>query len=169
MPQVTIYVPQDLADALDRQRQRLNVSQVCAHALRQEVGKMEAVADVVAVSESSAEERVDELPALIERLRLEKQRSQEHADEVERAGKRVEAWLKKARYEQIKHFGELEPTTDPERFYAESFRLSQHEELVTKMWGRERTQDGLGFSIGAYRRAWHERVRAFWEQVKEQL
>ena len=169
MPQVTIYVPQDLADALDRQRQRLNVSQVCAQALREEVGKVEAVADAAVAPESSGEGLVDEMQALIERLRLQKQRSLEHADEVERAGRRVEAWLKKAHYEQIKHFGEQEPTTDPDRYYAESFRLTHHEEVATQVWGRQRTQDGLGFSVVAYRRAWHERVRAFWEQVKEQL
>lgn len=168
MPQVTIYVPQDLADALDRQRQRLNVSQVCAQALREEVGKMDAVADPAAL-EASGEERTDEMPALIERLRLQKQRSLEHADEVERAGRRAEGWLKKAHYEQIKHFGEQDPTTDPDRFYAESFRLTMHEEVVMQVWGRQRAQDGLGFSVGAYRRAWHERVRAFWERVKEQL
>ncbi len=178
MPQVTIYVPQDLAEALDRQRERLNVSQVCAQALRKEVGKMEAATDVpsvVDVAGSSAApeppspEPVDEMQALIERLRRQKQRSLEHADEVERARTRAEGWLKKAHYEQIKRFGEWEPAGDPDRFYAESFRLTPHEEEVTRDWGRQRTRDCLSFSFAAYRRAWHQHVRAFWHQVEDQI
>lgn len=175
MPQVTIYVPQDLAEALDRQRERLNVSQVCAQALRKEVGKMEAAADqagaagVLAPPEPPLSEPADQLPALIERLRRQKQRSLEHADEAERARTRAEGWLKKAHYEQIKHFGELEPTTDPDRFYVEAFRLTPREEEVTRDWGRQRTRDGLSFSFAAYRRAWHEHVRAFWQQVMDQI
>jgi hypothetical protein len=171
MPQVTIYVPQDLAEALDRHRERLNVSQVCAQALRKEVGKLEVEANPLASSEPLPEEPeppVDGMAALIERLRRQKQRSLEHADEVERARTRVEAWLKKAHYEQIAHFGELEPTTDPDRFYAEPILLP-HEEDATREWGRRRTRDGLSFSFVAYRRAWHEQVRAFWEQIKDQL
>lgn len=172
MPQVTIYVPQDLAEALDRQRERLNVSQVCAHALRKEVGKMEAVADPVNAPEPSAVEPVepvDEMQAVLERLRLQKQRSLEHADEVERARARAQGWLRKAHYEQIKHFGELESTTEPQHLYSVSFRLTPHEESVTGDWGRRRTRDGLSFSFPVYRRAWHEHVRAFWEQIKDQL
>jgi post-segregation antitoxin (ccd killing protein) len=178
VPQVTIYVPQDLAEALDRQRERLNVSQVCAQALRKEVGKLEAVADVSnlhdamgsgAATELPSSEPVDETQALVERLRRQKQRSLDHADEVERARTRAEGWLKKAHYEQIKRFGEWESTGAPDRFYAESFRLTPHEEEVTRDWGRQRTRDGLSFSLAAYRRAWHQHVRAFWYQVKDQI
>lgn len=171
MPQLTIYVPQDLADALDRQRERLNVSQVCAQALRKEISTLEAVAGpaTVDVQPPPPDEPVDERQAIIERLRLQKQRSVEHADEVERARARAAGWLKKAHYEQIKHFGELEPTAGTERFYAESFRLTPHEEEVTRDWGRQRTREGLSFSLPDYRRAWHQHVRAFWQQVKDEI
>lgn len=175
MPQVTIYVPQDLADALDRQRDRLNVSQVCAQALRKEIATLEAVA-VQATNDSPPREpaeepraAVDEMQALMERLRLQKQRSLQHADEVERARTRAAAWIREAHYEQIKHFGELEPAADPERFYTDSFRLTPHEEDATRDWGRQRTREGLSFSFPAYRRAWHDYVRAFWQQVKDQI
>jgi hypothetical protein len=178
VPQVTIYVPQDLAEALDRQRERLNVSQVCAQALRREVGKLEAAADVPSLADVAASgaaaappssEPVDEMQALIERLRRQRQRSLEHGDEMERARTRAEGWLKKAHYEQIKRFGEWEPTGDADRFYAESFRLTPREEEVTRDWGRQRTRDGLSFSLAAYRRAWHQNVRAFWHHVRDQI
>ena len=172
MPQVTIYVPQDLAEALDRQRDRINVSQVCAHALRKEIGKLEAVAepDIDTGNDSPpAAEPADEMQALIERLRLQKQRSLEHADEIERARKRAEGWIRKARYEQLKYFGEIEPPADEQRFYAGTFRLTQHEEVATSVWGRQRTRDGLSFSFPVYRRAWHQQVRDFWQQVKDQI
>ena len=175
MPQVTIYVPQDLADALDRQRERLNVSQVCAQALRKEIGELEAVADRATdevrtpdPADEQGEKPVDETRALIERLRLQKQRSLEHADEVERARKRAEGWVKKAHYEQIRHFGELEPAADEQRFY-ESFRLTPHEEDVTREWGRQHTREGLSFSFPVYRRAWHQYVRDRWRQIADQI
>ena len=175
MPQVTIYVPQDLADALDRQRERLNVSQVCAHALRKEIEQLAAVAEPNVDAGGAAPapaEPVDEMQALIERLRLQKRRSLEHADEVERARARAAGWVKQAHYEQIKHFGEPEPPRpwgpDEQRFY-ESFRLTPHEEEVTRDWGRQRTRDGLGFSFPVYRRAWHQYVRDLWQQIKDQI
>jgi hypothetical protein len=167
LPQITIYVPQDLANALDRQREGLNVSQVCAQALRMEIGMGEGVAD--ATMGGDQQTPVDATQAIIERLRLQKQRSLEHADEVERARTRAEGWLKKAHYEQIKRFGELEPTADPERFYADTFRLMPRDEEMTREWGQQRTREGLGFSLPVYRRAWHEHVRGFWERVKDEI
>ena len=167
MPQITIYVPQDLADALDRQREGLNVSQVCAQALRKEIGMGDVAADADADGDDRAP--VDATQAIIERLRVQKRRSLEHADEVERARTRAEGWLKRAHYKQIKHFGELEPPADAERFYTESFRLMEREEEVTREWGRQRTRDGLGFSAPVYRRAWHDHVRDFWQRIKDQI
>ena len=171
MPQITIYVPQDLADALDRQRDGLNVSQICAQALRKELGVGEVATGGEGEGGAGGGEGapVDATQAIVERLRVQKRRSLEHADEVERARTRAEGWLKRAHYEQIKRFGELEPPADVERFYAESFRLMEREEEVTREWGRQRTREGLGFSAPAYRRAWHEHVRGFWERVKDQI
>ena len=62
MPQVSIYLQDDLAEALKRRKDAINVSQVCAAALRQELAKQDRL-----------DKGMHDKQALIERLRLEKQ------------------------------------------------------------------------------------------------
>lgn len=42
MPQVNVYIPDDLAEMLPRYREAINLSQICAQAMRQAIQKLEA-------------------------------------------------------------------------------------------------------------------------------
>jgi hypothetical protein len=44
MPQIHVYIPDDLAEALAAHKDMLNVSGICQHALREEITMIEAVA-----------------------------------------------------------------------------------------------------------------------------
>jgi hypothetical protein len=159
VPQLTIYVPKEVAEALDRYRARLNVSQICAQALREEVGKMET-----RLAEGEG------LELLLERLRRERQRSATHEHEKERARGRAAKWVARAHYDQLRHYGELDPQGAPDGFYETEFRFPDDGEEDAAEDYRDACQERhLSFSWGAYCRAWHEYVYDFWQRIKERL
>jgi hypothetical protein len=159
VPQLTIYVPKEVADALDKYKARLNVSQICAQALRQEVGKME-----IQTTEGG------EFELLLERLRREREQSAAHAPELERARERAAKWVARAHFDQLRYYGELESDGDPDAFYETEFRFPDDgEEDAAQDYRDNRQERHLHFSWEAYCRAWHEYVQDFWGRIKDRL
>jgi hypothetical protein len=119
VPQLNVYLPDDLADALQRHRERLNLSQICARALRQEVQRMESGthaattlgapgADPVAVAARSGP---PDMPRLLERLRGQKERQQaayrDGADDAAR-------WMEEvATIDELRRLGQWTAETEP--------------------------------------------------------
>jgi hypothetical protein len=83
VPQLNVYLPDDLAEILQRYRDRLNLSQICAHALRQEVQRMETMEMEPGTRASETDGEAlparsgpPDVPRILERLRGQKQRQE---------------------------------------------------------------------------------------------
>jgi hypothetical protein len=110
------------------------------------------------------------MQAIVERLRAERGRSTTYEDVREYARKRAAAWAKRAHYDQLRYYGELEVGADPDHYYATEFRFPEDgEEDAAEDYRDDREEKRLSFDWGTYCRAWHEQVQAFWQRIKDQL
>src|SRR5437899_8143206 len=100
VPQVSIYLQDDLAEALKRRKDAINVSQVCAAALRQELAKQDRL-----------DKGMHDKQALIERLRLEKQDTLARSGRIGRA--MADEWVKRASYDELRFHAEASPERRP--------------------------------------------------------
>lgn len=174
MPQLNVYIPEDLAEALQRHRDALNLSQICARALRQEVQKME----VAAQPHGGVN-----IPRILDRLRDEQQRqSAAHRDGAADAARWME---EEATLEEIRRFAEWAPQAG----YAEL--LSQFNSTFThKLLGKNAPPKGPSHPSRAflqrheelrrsgmyepdywpsYFKGWQQAVAAAWSEIKDQL
>jgi hypothetical protein len=194
MPQLNIYIPEELAELLQHYRDRLNLSQVCARALRQEVQRM----DLASQSGSTAwpgretEEASPlrsgppDLARVLARLRGQRERQAaaagEGADDAAR-------WLEEAAtLEDLRRFGEWTPESDPgaigergltdearfyARFYDRAIRRTRSAEASP--WLRRRQEQVAAGGVNpeeywpAYARGWHRTVAAAWAELKDRL
>ncbi len=119
MPQLNVYLPDDLADALQRHRERLNLSQICARALRQEVQRMESGTHAATTLGAVGVEPVavatrsgpPDMQRLLERLRGQKERQQaayrDGADDAAR-------WMEEvATIDELRRLGQWTAETEP--------------------------------------------------------
>jgi hypothetical protein len=172
MPQLNVYIPEDLAEALQRHREALNLSQICARALRQEVQKMEAP--------THPHQRVN-IALALNRLRGQQQRqAAAYQDGTADAARWIE---EEASLEDLRRYGEWTPESDPgsldkranvdvDAFYDHVF---QPEVLQAAPWYRRREEAVTTGGLNpveywpAYRRGWHETVIAAWQEIAAQL
>ena len=180
MPQLNIYIPEDLAEALQRHREALNLSQICARALRQEVHKMETA------GQPQPPEGVN-IPRVLARLRDEQQRqSTAFRDGAADAAR----WLEEeATVEEIRRFAEWTPAEhilltpamgsgDPGSLSA---RLQGKNAPPRRMftsksdWFRQRVEQVRASGVDdhqywvAYFKGWQHTVAATWSQIRDQL
>jgi hypothetical protein len=119
VPQLNVYLPDDLADALQRHRDRLNLSQICARALRQEMQRMELGTQAATTlgalgtetDAGSARRGPPDMPRLLERLRGQKERQaaayRDGADDAAR-------WMEEAAtIDEIRRLGQWTAETEP--------------------------------------------------------
>jgi hypothetical protein len=179
VPQLNIYIPEDLAEVLPRHRGALNLSQVCTRALRQEVQKMGMAAQPQLPAGVN-------IPRVLARLRDEQQRqSTAFRDGAADAAH----WLEEeASADEIRRFAEWTP--------AEHILLtpivggsSDPDSLSTKLQGKHAPPRGMLKSDWFHRRAeqvkasgvdehsywvayfkgWQHTVAATWSQIRDQL
>jgi hypothetical protein len=199
VPQLNVYLPDELADALQRHRDRLNLSQICARALRQEVQRMESVTQAQAApgpaAAGPARSGPLDLPRLLERLRGQKERQaaayRDGADDAAR-------WMEEvATIDEIRRLGQWTVETEPDwrgggsveeatdAFYAHFARRFEREmaERTSKpadtaswyQWYARRREELQATGVNpneywpAYVRGWHQSVVAAWSAVKDQL
>jgi hypothetical protein len=121
VPQLNVYLPDDLAAALQRHRDRLNLSQICARALRQEVQRMESGTQAVTTFGAAGTAGDADLGAtrsgppdmqrLLERLRGQKERqAAAHRDGADDAARWMEA---AATIDEIRRLGQWTVETEP--------------------------------------------------------
>jgi hypothetical protein len=167
MAQLTIYVSDEVAERVRTHRERVNVSQVCARALRQELR-------IVEVAERQQDLGLDgaTLGGVLERLRADKARSV-HADEQEGV-EHAREWVKTgAAYAELKQYGEWEP--QGHNFYESAFGafgFTLPEDVIA--WLRETNRDAVRegndpIEFTAFARGWHGYVRQFWAAVGKTL
>ncbi|HEX2034160.1 MAG TPA: hypothetical protein VHS99_08235 [Chloroflexota bacterium] len=156
MARLNITIPDDLAAALDQYRSRLNLSQICAHALRQEVQKMEAL-----------DRGRHDLQKLIERLRSQKRLVT--SQWFEAGAEAAAAWIERADYWEIRKWGEWEPQGDRQRFYGDFFNLPPAQQRRAREIADAVELEGQIFDWAAYAQGWHQHVRDVWVEIKEQL
>ena len=178
MPQLNIYIPEDLAEALQHHREGLNLSQVCARALRQEVQKMEVA------TQPQLPEGVN-IPRVVARLRDEQQRqTTAFRDGAADAARWVE---EEATIEEIRRYAEWVPAEHilltpifgegglgaklqgknaPPRtmLKSECFR-----ERIDKVKAAGVTGTDEHHYWVAYFKGWQQTVAATWNQVRDQL
>jgi hypothetical protein len=146
MAQLTIYVPDDLADEVRQRKVALNVSQVCAQALRSELARLKQL-------EFGPPVQVD-ADALVERLRTQRQGSVARSTE---AGRRAaERWVASAPYDSIQYYGKL-------------FRFPPDHEALRDTYLDTLEAEGLRKEPLAYDEAWHAYVNQVWREVRDQL
>ncbi|HEX2037230.1 MAG TPA: hypothetical protein VHS99_23885 [Chloroflexota bacterium] len=187
MPQLNIYIAEDLAEVLQRYRDALNLSQICSRALRQEVQKVIAATHPAEQSseQSSAPRAPVNVERVLERLREVKRRQQAaYQDGAADAAR----WLEEeATLEDMRRFGDWVPETDPnalderasinlDRFYAHLSRVMGKQGLFEKsavLKQRAEVVKAAGVNeaeyLPSYVRGWHEAVIATWRQIKDQL
>ncbi|MGI8913570.1 MAG: hypothetical protein ACR2JY_07270 [Chloroflexota bacterium] len=186
MPQVNVYIPDDLAEMLPRYREALNLSQICAQAMRQAIQKLEAA--------NQAPGRVN-TQRVLDRLRDQQQR--QSAAYQDGAGDAAHWLEEEALLEEIRRYGAWEPGINPgsfndsafdatffnglfrgrseitlDDFYARAFRPKSFE-LTPRYRSREEAAGNAGVNLDeywpAYRKGWHETVIAAWTEIKDQL
>jgi hypothetical protein len=194
VPQLNVYIPEDLAEVLQRHRDRLNLSQICARALRQEVRNMEAFTqtqatpDVAGVPPQVVPSRTGppDVGRILQRLRGQQARQEAAArDGAEDAAR----WLEEAAtIDEIRRVGEWTPDSDPgalderahvdlDRFYSRAFdrMLRRVRSVESSPWLRRRKEQlATGEStpdeyFPAYTKGWHQTVVAAWNEIKDQL
>jgi hypothetical protein len=119
VPQLNVYLPDDLAEAVQRHRERLNLSQICARALRQEVQRMESMSYAQpptgtpepAPAAGAARSGPLDLPRLLERLRGQKERQgAAYRDGEEDAAR----WMEEvATIDEIRRLGQWTAESEP--------------------------------------------------------
>jgi post-segregation antitoxin (ccd killing protein) len=169
---INISIPEELYAELEKWRDQLNVSGICQEALRKEVARQEAVATAG-----------DDLDAVVERLRAEKDEWEKHWYEV---GVQLGyEWAKRAGYRRLVEW--LQRAAPPTDALMETFSL------VAGVWlARDRAEKlshdypsmGHFFEEGGpskdrvvvreYNAArlgagWLKGVKDFWDQVKDAL
>ena len=163
MPQVNVYIPEDLAEMLPRYREALNLSQICAQALRQAIQKLEAA--------NQPPGRVN-TQRLLDRLRDQQQRqSAAYKDGAEDAAR----WLEEeAQLEEIRYVAcgprwrGAPPQTWPPGWSTDRFVQSSQ-----RYRGRREELEARGLNQAeyepAYQRGWLETVGGAWNEIKDQL
>jgi post-segregation antitoxin (ccd killing protein) len=148
VPQISIYLPDELAEQLRARKGTLNLSQLFQQAVRQELGKL-----------TRTEIGEADLQALIERLRSQKQ---EHASQWRTEGiGDADRWIKTADYEELKQFGEMDLNA--------KLKLPEDIEETLEETRRDLLEEGQLVDWEAYTLGWHSRVREVWEQIKDEL
>ena len=182
----TVYIPDDLGEALERHKAAINVSALLQEGLQREIGRLELAGELDAPDTD-----------VIERLRSEKEAWE---DKWFKVGVRLgDEWARQARYEGLKSAAEYWeenrhrkpprlPTSDPvakilvEAFGMDGPRLDAEELLgsgITKrypaladVWPIDEEYAlpyWASYDKQAMSRGWAEAVLEFWESVKGEL
>jgi post-segregation antitoxin (ccd killing protein) len=146
MARLNITVPDGLYEALEKWRDRLNISKICQDAIAREIAKLEDLPQQAA-----------ELEALVERLREEKARG-EKADFAQGVSDGI-AWARGAPYEELRLWGQRDGLERAARDGGPgAFRAALHRYRST------RPVDDKAHTEG-----WMAGVREVWQRVRDKV
>lgn len=146
MPRLNITVPDDLYEALEKWRDRLNISKICQEAIAREVAKLEDLP-----------RQAVELEALVERLRQEKA----HVEKFYFAQGVTDgiAWARGASYVELQRCGESGRLEQPAR--DDRAKALEH--------ALRRYRQDPAFDEQTYLEGWRAGVREVWRRVKDKV
>jgi hypothetical protein len=146
MPTTSFYLPDDVAQQLECYKDRINVSRVCANAVKQEIHYMQLL-----------ERSVQNADANIERLRQEKARA--HAEDVHDGRSDAAKHVKEISYTALRAIGaRVELSRELEAWLEEKF----HDE-------HDGESEDLMPDFAIWKAGWLSFMREYWAQVKDQL
>lgn len=160
MARLNISLPDALYARLERLRDRLNASRVCAVALEKELDMVEGRPPAAGVTET-------QLDRLVERLRSARDRW------YQRGRQDGAAWaVERATVAELEHVAEeWEDSTDPSDFdygqgdMPDSFELDE----ALERWDGYETLEEDAHLKGSYVRGWFHAVREVWRAAKPRL